>query len=421
MAGAIVGKRPFHAFLSHAHVDKEEADKLFHLLSEVANIPVWYDAVNLPPGATIAENLFEAIENSRAVIILLSEKSVTRGWVQQEYRAAINHQTEYPDFRIVPLRLDDVEPPNFLQNYGNIRIAPTGLDATAAEHIVKALYQPPHITIDPSRGQHTYISRGWHSGDTELAEAVSGALSRAGLCLVGDAEDQPAWVEERVTGIMDSCGAFAAVLPFRRNTSQNVSHTTSKYVLREWRLAADHDLPCLVIPHPGVELPPEMTEWPGLVPATGDAQQLLNHAIDLAEEWRPPRRQPYVFYATDFEPGGRALRVLIREAVEAATALPFRIGEYVQGASVQGEILHRVMNASVLLADISGDSPNVYIEIGAARAAAVPVALLRKGPPGRPAFMLRDQQVWDYATEAELVARAVRLSYPYRRFLVVQP
>jgi hypothetical protein len=44
------------------------------------------------------------------------------------------------------------------------------------------------------------------------------------------------------------------------------------------------------------------------------------------------------------------------------------------------------------------DSPNVYIEIGAARAAEVPV-------------------VHDYATDAELAARAVRLSHPYRRAL----
>jgi hypothetical protein len=31
--------------------------------------------------------------------------------------------------------------------------------------------------------------------------------------------------------------------------------------------------------------------------------------------------------------------------------------------------------------------------------------------------MLRDQQVYDYATDAELIGRAVRVTYPYRRFL----
>jgi hypothetical protein len=33
------------------------------------------------------------------------------------------------------------------------------------------------------------------------------------------------------------------------------------------------------------------------------------------------------------------------------------------------------------------------------------------------AFMLRDQQAYDYATDAELIGRAVRLTCPYRRFL----
>lgn len=196
------------------------------------------------------------------------------------------------------------------------------------------------------------------------------------------------------------------------------SHTTSKYVLREWRLAADRDLPCLVVPHPEVQLPPEISQWPGLVPSTEDAGELTDYALNLADEWHSPRREPYVFFATDFESESRSLRTLIKEAVEVVTALPCRIGEYVESNSVQSEIVRTVTGCSVLLADISADGPNVYIEIGAARAAGVPIALLRKGPPGRPAFMLRDQQVWDYASGAELVARAVRVSYPYRRYLL---
>ena len=93
MAEALVGKRRFHAFLSHAHVDKDQADTLFHLLSDVANIPVWYDSVNLPPGATIADNLFEAIQNSRAVIILLSRQSIAgAGFSRKSGRLSISRR-----------------------------------------------------------------------------------------------------------------------------------------------------------------------------------------------------------------------------------------------------------------------------------------------------------------------------------------
>jgi TIR domain len=413
MAEAVIAKRPFHAFLSHAHVDKKTVDNLYHFLFDVANIPVWYDAVDLPAGATIADSLFQAIENSRAMIIFLSHQSVTRGWVQQEYRAAINHQTRYPDFRVIPLRLDDVEPPDFLQNYSNFLIGPDELDSKAAAHILKALYQPARAAVNPTQGRHTYLSRSWHSADFDLVARVSAALSRAGLRLVGDAADQPSWVEQRVGRILDSCGAFVAVLPYRPTSSQ----TTSNYILREWNLAVDHGLPCLVIPHPNVNLPKEMAERPGLVAPTDNAQLLLDYAVNISEEWRTPRHEPYVFYATDFGPEGKELRTLVKESIEAVTGLACRIGEYVEGSPVQGEILRMVTDASVLLADISGGSPNVYIEIGAARGASVPVALLRRGLPGRPEFMLRDQQVYDYATDAESVARAIRVSYPYRRFL----
>ena len=119
MSRVLVGKRRFHAFLSHAHVNKAHADQLFEWLRDVAGVPIWYDAVNMPPGATIAQALPEAIENSRSVLLLLSKQSVTRGWVQQEFNAAINHQTQHPNFRIIPIRLDEVSPPGFLQNYSN--------------------------------------------------------------------------------------------------------------------------------------------------------------------------------------------------------------------------------------------------------------------------------------------------------------
>lgn len=146
-----------------------------------------------------------------------------------------------------------------------------------------------------------------------------------------------------------------------------------------------------------------------------DRAGLADAVASLAEDWTTPVRSPYVFYATDFGEDGAPLRQAVKELVEAVTALPCVLGEYVKGRVVQQEIVRTVSQAALVIADISGDSPNVYIEVGAARAANVPMFLLRQGPPGRPAFMLRDQQVWDYATAADLLGRAIRISYPYRR------
>lgn len=411
MAEVVIGKRPYHAFLSHAHVDKAQADRLYDFLSRVADFRIWYDTDDMPPGARFGTRLSEAIQSSRAVIILLSRSSVASGWVEEEYNAAQNQRANHKDFRVIPLRIDDVAPPGFLSNLTNIEIGTGELDAAAAALILRALYLPPRITADPADGQHTYFSRGWRAADAAQAGAVSDALCDAGLRLVGDAQDQGDWDTERVGGIMDGCGAFAAALPYR----PGAPGTTSKHALDEWRLAADRGLPCLVIPHRDIKLPTETRQLPGLMPPTEDTGRLSEYAENLAEEWDTPRRAPYIFYATEF--GRRELHQSVIAAVQAATGVSCLIGEYVTGSPVQREILRTVSGATMVLADITGESPNVYIETGAALSAGVPVALLRAGPPGRPAFMLRDQQVYDYATDAELVGRAVRVAYPYRRFL----
>ena len=235
---------------------------------------------------------------------------------------------------------------------------------------------------------------------------------------MGDAEDQPSWVESRILGIMEDCGAFAAVLPYRELSTSR----TSKYILREWELATGLGLPCLVVADPRVDLPSDVAARPGLVAAPADgtrtSKRIAQAPAELAEEWTTPCRSHYVFYATDFDTEGKPLRSAVKELVEAITALPCVLGEYVHGEPVQREILRAVAGSTLVLADVAGGSPNVHVVVGAARAHDVPVRLLRKGLPGRPAFMLRDQQVSDYETEADLLGRVAQIICPYRRSLL---
>ena len=386
-------------------------------LRDVVAAPVWYDAVDLPPGAAAATALPDAIERSRSLILLLSKESVRRGWVQQEFNLAINHQTRYPDFRIIPVRLDDVEPPGFLQDYSNIPLGADGPGLESAAGILKGLYQPA-ATFDATNGRNVYFGRGWQVNDAPLAEVVMLALANAGLQLIGDCEDQPSWVEARAAGVIETCGAFAAVLPYRPDAPQR----TSRYVLREWELAQTRGLPCLVVADPRVELAPEVRRRGGLVtlpgPEAADSGTLTGLAETLREDWRVPARSPYVFYATAFDPGSMRLRRTVRELVEAVTVLPCVLGELVKGDVVQREILRAVCGAALVLADLSGDDPNVHIQLGAALSGDVRIALFRQGAPGAQPFLLDDQQVWDYATPADLLGRVTRIAYPYRRTLL---
>ncbi len=415
MAGTPVGKRPFHAFLSHAHGGP--ASKLTSWLRGCAMwwASRWFDADTLPAGALIGTTLAKAIENCRALILLLSRNSVSRGWVEQEYNAAINQQTEHPSFRIIPVRLDDVQPPGFLANYSYLQLAGEGLSPAFAAGIIKGLYQPLGA-VDVTNGQNVYVSRGWHLDDAQLADNVCAALEGVGLQLVGDAEDQASWADSRIAHIMDGCGGFVAVLPYREFSSP----PTSKYILREWELATARGLPCLAVPDPRITPPDVIAGRPGLLGSEvgTDIARLTEAAAALAEDWAAPAHDPYIFYATDFGSENKILRKAVKELVEAITALPCVLGEYIRGEPVQREILKSVTGSALVLADISGEGPNVHIEVGAARARDVPVRLLRRGPSGRPAFMLRDQQVWDYATDADLLGRVAQIAYPYRRTLL---
>lgn len=416
MADLLVRKRRFHTFLSHAHVDKPRADALYDWLRNTAGVPVWYDAAEMPSGATIAQMLPQAIESSRSLMLLMSKESITRGWVEHEYNAAINHQTQHPGFRIIPVRLDDVQAKGLLGNYSAVDLPAGGVDIAAAAGILRGMYQPA-TSIDPLNGKNVYVSRGWHRNDGDRAEQVCAALVSAGLQLIGDSEDHASWVEERVAAEIAGCGAFAAVLPYR----PTAVHRTSKYILREWEIALSKSMPCLVVADARIELPPDFEDRPGLLRLRDDELDTaaLTDAVELlAEDWAQPARTPYVFYATDFDAGSTSLRATTKELVEAVTTLPCVLGEYVKGDVVQREILDAVRGAALVLADISGDSPNVYIELGAARAANVPVYLLRKGETRRPPFMLRDQQVWDYAQDADLLGRVVRIVHPHRRTLL---
>jgi hypothetical protein len=354
------------------------------------------------------------------MVLLLSRASVASGWVQQEFHAAINHQSLFRDFRIIPLRLDDVEPPGFLANYSNVALPEGNADAAAAAAVLRGLYQP-HTAVDPAGARAVFLSRGWRPDDQALVDDVATALAAAGLQLLGDAEDRPTWGETRVGGVMSGCGAFAAVLPFRPHEP----HTTSRYVLREWALAAGRGLPCLVVADPRVTLSEDQRQLPGLVPgavAAAGRPGLDEAAMSLAESWQEPARSPYVFFATDFVADRSVARRVVKDLVESVTGLPCLVADYVEGgAVVQQEILRRVSGATLVLADISAGSPNVYVEVGAARGAGVPVALLRRGAPGRPPFMLRDQQVWDYVTDADMLGRVLRLIRPHRRALLTPP
>lgn len=99
-------------FLSYAREDQAQATELYELLVS-HGLRVWFDVVDLPPGAKWKSDIFKAIRNSRYFCALLSSNSVSKtGFVQAELREGLELLSQHPDddVYIIPVRLNDCQP-----------------------------------------------------------------------------------------------------------------------------------------------------------------------------------------------------------------------------------------------------------------------------------------------------------------------
>ena len=114
-------KGKFQIFLAHANEDKTRVRELHRKLKEAGYRP-WLDKVDLIPGQQWKKEIPKAIENSDMFVACLSETSIQkRGYVQKEFRLALNQCAERPaeEIYFIPLKFDDCEIPDLRQEeYG---------------------------------------------------------------------------------------------------------------------------------------------------------------------------------------------------------------------------------------------------------------------------------------------------------------
>ena len=102
-SGRSGGRSGDYVFISYARADEKIAKTIIRLI-ERAGFGVWWDGL-IPSGERFSAKIGEALENSKAVVVLWSASSGGSNWVQDEAAFGRDHQ------RLVPISIDGSEPP----------------------------------------------------------------------------------------------------------------------------------------------------------------------------------------------------------------------------------------------------------------------------------------------------------------------
>lgn len=103
------------AFICHASEDKAVA-RSFALGLAQFGVTTWLDEAEMRPGDRLVDKLAAGIHNSRWFIILLTNNSVNKRWVQFELSQAIDREVRDEETVVVPVVLSDCEVPAYLRN-----------------------------------------------------------------------------------------------------------------------------------------------------------------------------------------------------------------------------------------------------------------------------------------------------------------
>jgi len=420
MTAAAFHKRPYDAFLSHAHLDRVAiVNRLHDWLQNVCGLQVWFDAKHLPPGASIASGLDEIITQARAMLIVISHSSVKSGWVKQELRAAKDQRNRHDRFRIVGIRIDDVELPEDQQ----IELwldAPEGNMNLDASLLLLSGLHGDGFRNGGAAGRDVYISRGWGEADDAAAQVVMKEVTKLGLRPVGDAREQRHFDGSRIQSILSSCIGHVCVIPNRGERS------FTEYFDSELRWSAEAHVPQLVIADPTTcgHLPPQVAakartfEYGKIAGRDRGEIDRLVHELNWLGEAQGQARRGHCFLAADFSEDNRARRDSAKALIEGLTGLPCITGHDIREGSLQQEIMQRISTAFLMVADITEENVNTCVEAGIARAMGTRLFLVAKGSTRRPVFMFRDWQVQYFADDVELLGRIHRAVFPFRRWVM---
>lgn len=103
-------------FLSHASEDKERFVLDFARQLRENGVDVWLDQWEMKPGDSLVDKIFEeGLKEARAVIIVLSTRSVQKSWVREELNASVVNRISRGT-KLIPVVIDECDVPESLRS-----------------------------------------------------------------------------------------------------------------------------------------------------------------------------------------------------------------------------------------------------------------------------------------------------------------
>jgi hypothetical protein len=123
-------------FISYSHADKAFVDKLAANLVK-HNAHVWLDRWELNVGDSILNHVQQAIQDSDALLIVLSKTSIASEWCKKELNAGLMRELGEKRVLVLPVLVEDCEISIFLREkmYADFR----GKFADGLKPLVEAL------------------------------------------------------------------------------------------------------------------------------------------------------------------------------------------------------------------------------------------------------------------------------------------
>lgn len=125
------------AFLSHSSEDKAPVRAIAKGLRS-RNIDVWLDEEQILLGDSIVGKIEQGIAESDAIVVCISKSFVASSWCRKEYHSAIAREINLQRTVVLPLRLDEEEPPELLKDKASLSIA-DGLNEDSLSQLVAAI------------------------------------------------------------------------------------------------------------------------------------------------------------------------------------------------------------------------------------------------------------------------------------------